>query len=59
MPRAGLDALVVDCEGPERPLGLALALAEAMGARYVAMDRAARGAEDGSRLAQAIAGSLA
>jgi len=33
----GLDALVVDCESARRPLGVASALAEAMGARCVAL----------------------
>jgi len=41
--RAGIEALVVDAEdGPTR-LGLALELAEAMGARYVALDNLAAG----------------
>lgn len=41
--RAGIEALVVDAEdGPTR-LGLALELAEAMGARYIALDNLAAG----------------
>ncbi|MGH9048061.1 MAG: VWA domain-containing protein, partial [Acidimicrobiales bacterium] len=53
-----LDALVVDCEGSARPLGIARQLAEAMGARYVAMDPGLAGTEGGAGLARAIAESL-
>jgi magnesium chelatase subunit D len=50
----GLDALVVDCEASPRPLGLARALADEMGARYVAMGASAGGPHDGVVLADAI-----
>ncbi len=56
--RRGLDALVIDCEGPGRPLGLAQQLADAMGARYVSMDQVPRGSTGGSAMAEVIAGAL-
>jgi magnesium chelatase subunit D len=56
--RDALDALVIDCEGPARPLGLARQLAEAMGARYVAMDTLLSGATGGTAMAEVIAGAL-
>jgi magnesium chelatase subunit D len=56
---SGLDALVVDCEATPRPLGVARALAEAMGARYVAMGSPVDGgAVSGGRLAEAIWDSI-
>ena len=56
---SGLDALVVDCEVTPQPLGLAGALAEAMGARYVAMGAGRDGgALSGGRLAEAIWDSI-
>jgi len=52
---SGLDALVVDCEASPRPLGVARALAEEMGARYVAMGTSLDGgALNGGGLADAI-----
>jgi magnesium chelatase subunit D len=56
---SGLDALVVDCEATSRPLGVARTLAEAMGARYVAMGGSAGGGPlSGGRLADAIVDSM-
>jgi len=56
---SGLDALVVDCEATSRPLGVARTLAEAMGARYVAMGGSADGGPmSGGRLADAIVDSI-
>jgi Mg-chelatase subunit ChlD len=50
---------VVDCEATPRPLGVARALAEAMGARYVAMGSPVDGgAVSGGRLAEAIWDSI-
>jgi magnesium chelatase subunit D len=56
---SGIDALVVDCEATARPLGVAGALAEAMGARYVARGASGgAGALSGGRLADAILQSI-
>ncbi len=54
---SGLEAVLVDCEGGRGRLGLARALAEAMGARYVAIGPLS-GTDDGPRLARAIEGAL-
>jgi magnesium chelatase subunit D len=52
---SGLDALVVDCEASPRPLGVARALADEMGARYVAMGAPTGGGPlNGDALADAI-----
>jgi magnesium chelatase subunit D len=53
-----IEALVVDCEAGDRPLGVAGELAEAMGARYVSMRADADAERSGARLAEAISGSL-
>jgi magnesium chelatase subunit D len=54
---AGLEAVLVDCEGGRGRLGLGLELAEAMGARYVPVGPLG-GSDDGPRLARAIEGAL-
>jgi magnesium chelatase subunit D len=55
----GLDALVVDCEASPRPLGVARALADEMGARYVAMGAPTGGGPlNGDALADAIARAI-
>jgi magnesium chelatase subunit D len=48
--KAGIDALVIDCELGERPLGLARVLAEEMGARYVSVRDAAETGELGAEV---------
>ncbi|MGH8997253.1 MAG: VWA domain-containing protein [Acidimicrobiales bacterium] len=56
---AGLDAVVVDCETGAQRLGVARAVSEAMGARYVSMDEVLETDVDtGAWLAGAIAASL-
>jgi magnesium chelatase subunit D len=52
-----LEGLVVDCEGPGRRLGVTLALAEAMGARHVAMP-VGEGEQVGRALARSIVEAL-
>jgi len=54
----GLDALVVDCEASPRPLGVARALADEMGARYVAMGGSAGRPLAGGVLADAISRAI-
>jgi magnesium chelatase subunit D len=55
----GLDALVVDCEASPRPLGVARALADEMGARYVAMGAPTGGGPlNGDALVDAISRAI-
>jgi magnesium chelatase subunit D len=55
---AGFDALVVDCEASPRALGVARAVADEMGARYVAIGSALGQGGADAELAAAISASI-